>query len=125
NGKWIAYSSNKSGRQEIYVRAFNGKAADVQVSTNGGVQVRWRRDGKELFYIAPDGRLMSVQVKMTPSDVQPSPPVPLFAMHAFGSYESIATTYVPSADGRRFLVLTSKDAPSATMKLVLNWKAPE
>jgi hypothetical protein len=126
DGNWIAYSSNKSGRREIYVRSSTGKGPEVRISIDGGVQVRWRRDGNELFYIALDGRLMAVQIKVTSGGIEPSPPVALFTMHAFGTFESLSTTYVPSADGQRFLVLTSKDAASpAPIKLILNWRAQQ
>src|SRR2546425_4342176 len=60
DGKWIAYQSNSSRRFEIYVQPFPGPGASSLISTNGGVQVRWRRDGKELFYISLDGRLVAV-----------------------------------------------------------------
>jgi Tol biopolymer transport system component len=126
DGKWIAFSSNKSGRREIYVRPFAGKATEVQISTAGGVQVRWRRDGKELFYLDPTGRLMAVDIKTTAGAIVPSPPTPLFSIHAFGAFESFNTAYDVSADGQRFLVLTSKDAmASAPIKLILDWKAPQ
>jgi dipeptidyl aminopeptidase/acylaminoacyl peptidase len=125
DGKWIAYSSNKSGQREIYVRSFTGKGPEVQISINGGVQVRWRRDGNEIFYIALDGRLMAVQVKVTGGVIEPTTPIPLFTMHAFGTFESRAATYDVSADGQRFLVLTSKDAASPwPIKLILNWSGP-
>jgi len=61
--KWIAYQSDESGRVEIYVQPFPGPGTRIQVSNNGGAQPRWRRDGRELFYIALDGRLMAVPVK--------------------------------------------------------------
>lgn len=125
DGKWIAFSSNKSGRREIYVRPFAGKAPEVQISTNGGVQVRWRGDGKELFYLNPTGRLMAVGIKTTASVIIPGSPTPLFSIHAFGAFESLNTAYDASADGQRFLVLTSTDAMApAPIKLILDWKAP-
>src|SRR5213083_2964398 len=68
DGKWIAYQSNESGRFEIHVQPFSGSERQVsgkwQVSTTGGAQVRWRHDGKELFYIALDGRLMAVPIRL-------------------------------------------------------------
>jgi serine/threonine protein kinase len=72
DGKWIAFESNESGRFQIYVQPFvepNGKregvqGGKIQISTNGGAQLRWRRDGKELFYIALDGHLMSVPIQL-------------------------------------------------------------
>ncbi|PYS34448.1 MAG: hypothetical protein DMG14_29455 [Acidobacteria bacterium] len=67
DGNWIAYESNESGRFEIYVQPFADPQAKrggrLRISTNGGAQVRWRRDGKELFYIALDGRLMAVPIR--------------------------------------------------------------
>jgi dipeptidyl aminopeptidase/acylaminoacyl peptidase len=84
DGKWIAYQSNESGRYEIYLQPFPGPAGKSQVSTNGGAQVRWRRDGKELFYIAFDGRLMAVPIRFTANAVQvidAGTPMPLFATH--------------------------------------------
>jgi Tol biopolymer transport system component len=126
DGKWIAFSSNKSGRREIYVRRFEGKGPEVQISTTGGVQVRWRRDGNELFYLDPTGRLMAVDIQATAGVIVPSSPTPLFSIHAFGAFESFNTAYDVSADGQRFLVLTSRDAmATAPIKLILDWKAPQ
>ena len=62
DGRSIAYQSDESGRAEIYVQPFPGPGTKIRISTNGGMQVRWRRDGKELFYIGPDNRLMSVSI---------------------------------------------------------------
>ena len=103
DGKWIAYQSNESGRFEIYVQPFPGPGGKSQVSTNGGAQVRWRRDGKELFYIALDGRLMAVPIRLASNGqaVEAGTPVPLFATHVGGAC-SIArqTQYgLPTASG--------------------------
>jgi eukaryotic-like serine/threonine-protein kinase len=126
DGKWLAFSSNKSGRREIYVRPFAGKVPEVQISTTGGVQVRWRGDGKELFYLDPTGRLMAVAIKTTAGGVTPLSPAPLFSIHAFGTFESLNTAYDASADGQRFLILTSRDAMApAPIRLILDWKAPQ
>src|SRR5207245_9450570 len=62
NARWVAYQSNESGQHEVYVQPFSGGGPRVQVSTNGGSQPRWRRDGRELFYIALDGRLMATSL---------------------------------------------------------------
>src|SRR5262249_16234927 len=66
DGKWVAYQSDGTGQFEIYVQPFPGPGASLPVSKNGGAQVRWRRDGKELFYIAPDDRLMAVAIRFAP-----------------------------------------------------------
>src|SRR5206468_964959 len=67
--RWVAFHSDETGRPEIYVQPFPGPGEKVRVSVDGGTQVRWRADGKELFYIAPDNQLMSV-----PIDIEKSAP---------------------------------------------------
>ena len=80
DGKWVAYQSDKTGRFEIYMRPFPGPGPDARVSIDGGTQVRWDPHGKELFFIAADGRLMSVPVRFpSQDDVEPGRPVGLFA----------------------------------------------
>ena len=64
DGQWIAFQSNESGRPEIYVQPFRRPGQKVRISTEGGVQARWRGDGKELFYLAPDQRLMAVPIQL-------------------------------------------------------------
>ena len=64
---WVAYISNETGRNEVYVQSFPPGAGKVQVSSEGGVQPRWRRDGRELFYIAADGKLIAAEVKRASS----------------------------------------------------------
>ena len=66
DGRWLAYASNESGRYEIYIRTFPEAGGKWQVSAAGGVQPRWRRDGRELFYVAPDTRLMAVPLRLAP-----------------------------------------------------------
>ena len=64
DGRWIAYQSDESGRVEIYVQPFRGAGRKVRVSGSGGVQVRWRRDGKELFFLASDNQLMAIPIRL-------------------------------------------------------------
>jgi Tol biopolymer transport system component len=122
DGKWIAYESNESGRPQIYVQPFPGPGRKVPISTGGGSQVRWRRDGKELFYIAPDDSLMAVAFDPTgQSDV--GVPTPLFRTSIAPIRTISRQQYVVSSDGQRFLIVTS-DAPLAVtpVTLLLNWK---
>ena len=81
DGRWIAYRTNESGQDEIYVQAFPGPGGKARVSTEGGSQPRWRRDGKELFFVAPDNRLMAVPVALPSNGQAPNvgAPVELFA----------------------------------------------
>jgi Tol biopolymer transport system component len=125
DGKWIAYESTDSGRWEIYVQPFPGPGPRVQISVNGGAQVRWRGDGKELFFIALDDRLMAVPVAL-PSNggsADAGAPVPLFATHVGGAVQSFSRQqYFVSPDGERFLMNTVLEGgPVAPMTVILNW----
>ena len=88
DGKWVAYQSLESGqRPEVFVQRFPGPGAKTQISAAGGVQVRWRRDGRELFYLAPDNRLMAVPIRLGADRdaAEAGTPVPLFATRLSGN----------------------------------------
>jgi Tol biopolymer transport system component len=126
DGKWIAYQSNESGRAEILVQPFPGPGGKLQVSTNGGAQVRWRPDGKELFYVALDGRLMAVPIGLAPNkqSLEAAVPIPLFMTRIGGAIQgAFKQQYVVSADGQRFL-MNSVVTPTATspVTVILNWQ---
>jgi len=126
DGKWVAYQSNESGRFEIYIQPLTASSAKVQVSTNGGAQVRWRHDGKELFYVALDGRLTAVPIMFSSNGqaAEAGKPVPLFATHIGGAVQSpLKHQYVVSPDGQRFLMSTVSEESTAPITLILNWKA--
>ena len=123
DGRWLAYASDESGRFEAYVTDFPGKLGRWQVSTEGGQQLAWRADGKELFYVAPDQSLMSVAVR-TRDAFQASPPVALFKANFPPVVPAYWRYYVPTADGQRFLVSALRsDAASTPINVVLNWTA--
>ena len=128
DGKWIAYQSNESGRVEVVIQPFPGPGGKLQVSTNGGAQVRWRRDGKELFYIALDGRLMAVPIRLAANgqSVETGTSVPLFATRVGGAVQGTSQPqYSVSADGQRFLMNTvTGEASVAPITVLLNWKPP-
>ncbi|MCA1580874.1 MAG: protein kinase [Acidobacteria bacterium] len=120
DGHWIAFVSNESGRNEIYVQPFPGPGGKWQVSAAGGSAPVWRRDGKELFYLAPDRRLMAVAVK-TGTLFESGEPKALFEARMRRDPDR---HYDVSADGQRFLI----DAPlgevtSPPITLVQNWTA--
>jgi serine/threonine protein kinase/Tol biopolymer transport system component len=123
DGRWVAYQSNEPGHYEIYLQPFPGPGARLQVSVGGGQQVRWARDGSELFYIAADQRLTSRRVTIGASGkLVLGPPLPLFRTE-FDSSFMTRQQYVVSPDGQRFLMNAATDAvdpPSIT--LILNWK---
>jgi Tol biopolymer transport system component len=121
DGQWIAYVSNESGRPEIYIAPFSGKGGKWQVSTSGGLFPRWRRDGRELFYIAPDSRLLAASVSAQSSGFEVGVVATLFATRAKAN---LRYPYDVTADGRRFLVNTLQDEASPEpFTLVLNWPA--
>src|SRR5206468_8371241 len=77
NRRWMAYNSDESGKQEVYVRAFDGSGEKIHISTEGGTRACWRRDGAELFYLSADNQLMGVSVQ-TGATFEAGTPVPLF-----------------------------------------------
>jgi eukaryotic-like serine/threonine-protein kinase len=119
-GKWMAYVSDETGGPQIYVQSFPTLGGKWQISTDGGTQPRWRRDGKELFYLAPDRKLMAVTVK-TGDTFERETPRPLFQTAL--SLVDLRQTYAVSADGRRFLLNTPVETASSPMTIVLNWPA--
>ena len=103
DGSWVAYTSTESGRPEVYVQPFPATGAKWQVSVGGGEQPRWRRDGKELFFLAPDRNLMSVPITVPGAFDSESPRV-LFATHIpFGDL-NVSQAYDVTPDGERFLI---------------------
>ena len=121
DGRLVAYSSNESGRFEVYVQTFPRSDRKWPVSTNGGYEPRWRGDGREIYYLSDDRKLMAVSVGAGPSfDV----PKPLFQTRAPVGIDPIRTNYVPSRDGQRFLINTqSGDQVPTPITVVLNWTA--
>jgi len=120
DGQWVAYKSDESGRYEIYVVPFPGPGGKRQVSLAGGTQPRWRADGKELFYIAPDRRLMTAEIGMKGADVEIGVVRPLFGPLETGQ----GYHYDVSPDGQRFLaILPSEPATPEPLTLVQNWTA--
>lgn len=124
DGKWVAYASNETGKWQIYVTSFPDARGKWQVSTSGGEQPRWRGDGKELFYLSADHKMMAAAVK-TGVNFDVGSPVALFqasprqAMTLFDLF-----VYDVGKDGQRFLINTPvKEAEAEPMSVVLNWAA--
>jgi Tol biopolymer transport system component len=134
DGRWVAYMSNESGPYEIYVRPFSGTSSGTssgagaggqwQVSTSGGVDPRWRADGKELYYIAPDGKLMATPIAVSGTTIEPGTPVALFQTRIVGGGTDLygGTNYDVSGDGR-FLINTVLEDAASTITLLQNWTA--
>ena len=120
DGRWLAYTSDESGRLEVYVRPFLRLGGSRLISTNGGVQPRWRGDGKELFYLSPERRVMSVAVESDESGFQGGVPRVLFEAPII-SIEPETRSYSVSRDGQRFLINTVLPEASAPIQIVVNW----
>jgi dipeptidyl aminopeptidase/acylaminoacyl peptidase len=126
DGKWVAYSSNESGTVEVYVRPFPASSGGKWlVSNGGGNEVRWRPDGKELFYISPGGDLMAAEVNASGSALEISSPKTLFRTQILGGLGAGAIgawRYAVSKDGQRFLINTAMEQTAATpITVVTNW----
>jgi len=123
DGRWIAYTSDESGRQEIYVQAFPSTGGKWQVSTDGGDQASWRADGKELFYLNAPLDLMAVDVRGFET-FQAGSPHPLFRISPpdIVGIKGVHCPYAPAQDGKRFLVNSRVEgAPVRPIVVVLNW----
>jgi Tol biopolymer transport system component len=128
DSRFIAYTSDVSGRNEIYVQPFPTASGDrVTVSRGGGVAPRWARDGKELFYISDDSKMMAVEVSTDPVFKAGIPKVLFQAPVWGGGISRIPTRYDVTADGKKFLInsLPAEAGAPATspITVVLNWTA--
>ncbi len=124
DGKWVAYASNETGKWEIYVTSFPDARGRWQASTSGGEQPRWRADGKELFFLSSDSKMMAAPVT-TGATFDAGSPATLFQTtprQPVSTNDQFA--YDVSRDGQRFLINTQvKQAETAPMSVVLNWTA--
>ena len=130
DGRWVAYTSKESGRAEVYVAPFDGAQVMAsgnastpltpggkwQISASGGQYLRWRGDGKELFFLTGNGRIMAAQVDATGGSFRVGAVQPLFAALA----EDSAAPFDVSADGKRFVIVSLPESNSA-ITLLLNW----
>jgi len=125
DGAWVAYASEESGKQEIYVRRFRGSDEKHRISTEGGWWPRWRHDGKELFYMAGGPRVMTVTIETAPR-FSAGIPRPLFDVQdsfPAGGGVGIVDPFDVSPDGQRFLLSPSALNASEPVSLVVNWRA--
>lgn len=123
DGKWLAFDSNESGHIEVYVQAFDGISAGTQrhwqISQGGGGLARWRRDGKELYYITPSGLMMAVAVHPTADGFAAGKPLVLFSTRPVPKAMNL---YDVSPDGQRFLMnLPLEWASASPITVVTNW----
>jgi eukaryotic-like serine/threonine-protein kinase len=121
DGRWMAYGSDESGRWEIYLQPIPATGGKWLVSNGGGTQPRWRRDGKELFYLSSDLKIMSVDVALgkTPELSAPKALFPVrIVQNAIGTDEFVVTP-----DGQRFLATAATSSSAGQpLTVVLNWQ---
>ena len=133
DGRWVAYVSNESGLNQVWVQSFPSPGTRYQVSTAGGTMPRWRGDGRELFYIRVGlgETLMSVSVETRGPGLRFATPEPLFDSYAsiiFSGSHLLVQSYSVTKDGNRFLVARQVTAEGANagetpLTVVLNWPA--
>ena len=113
DGKWVAYQSNESGRNEVYVSPFPGPGGKSQVSTDGGTQPRWNRNGRELFFRS-GAKLMAVDTELAPAFRAGTPKM---------LFEKVSSDYDVHPDGKRFLMLkpAATTTDSSELHIILNW----
>jgi hypothetical protein len=122
DGKWVAYQSDEAGQPEIYLQPFPGPGPKVRVSIKGGTQVRWRSNGKEIFYIAPDQRLMAVGIDLAAGTAAVGTPGPLFKTRLAPIRSISRQQYVVAPDGQQFLMSSTEESQASPIILILNWK---
>jgi Tol biopolymer transport system component len=124
DGHWVAYTSNESGQSEIYVIPFPPAPNEGRwvVSRGGGVMPRWRRDGKELFFISPDRKMMAVDVSTKPTFQSGTP-------HALFDTDMVDTgirtgpmSWDIAPDGKRFLIISENSTGASSLNVILNWR---
>ncbi len=123
DSRWVAFNSNDSGRTEVYIASFPAFADKRQVSNAGGGEPFWRKDGRELFYLSPDGKLMSVEIKAG-ATLESGAPKVLFQTRI--QVNLGLDQYSPSADGQKFLLIEpvgDSDARPTPITVVLDWTA--
>jgi len=119
DGGWVAYSTDESGQLEVYVARFPSGGGKARISSAGGTHPRWRRDGRELFYVSLESKLVSVDVSVTAAEVRVGDARPLFAIRA---PRQAGYNYDATADGRRFIAINDVSVTPPPI-VVTNWKS--
>lgn len=122
DGKWLAYDSSESGIYQIYLVSLPTADQKLQVSTNGGAQPHWRRDGKELYYLTLDGKMMAVDIS---TGAKPESSIPRVLFDTGLAVSPTTDQYAVTSDGQRFLLLRPLLGATPTpITVVLNWVIP-
>jgi hypothetical protein len=131
DGGLVAYTSDESGTYEVYVRTFEPPYRQCLVSTNGGTQARWSRNGDELFYLTPAGEMMRVAIHRSGDHFEPGAAETLFSSSVWMQSRigwltspSMGAGYQVAADGRFLLACMEGGRSTAPLRVVLNWATP-
>ena len=116
--RWVAYQSDETGQNEIYVQSFPEPRGRVRISSGGGQYPEWGADSRELFYVSPENKLMAVTLKLGANSLEPSVPRELFAMPAM---EIGFSPFEVAPDGQRFLVRATARQAGAPLTVIVNW----
>jgi serine/threonine protein kinase/Tol biopolymer transport system component len=119
NGRWVAYRSNESGRNQIYVIPFGQSGGKWQISSGGGDWPVWRKDGQELYFLSLENELMTVGVHESGATVTFDPPKALFRMNVLAGH---GERFAAAPDGSRFLALVNADEAPRPLSVVIHWK---
>ena len=119
DGRWVAYQTNESGRPEVVVQSFPNPGTRRQVSIEGGTQPRWSRDGKELYFVSLDSRLMAAKLAVAAGSVEPAAATALFPLRLSGVPKH---QYSVGADGRFLVNEVVEDSASSLLTIVVNWR---
>ena len=121
DGHWIAYTSNESGRLEVYVVPFGGGAGKWRISSGGGTQPIWRRDGKELFHWSADNTVLSVPIALQDAAVEVGVARPFMRLNSPIGNVGILSPYDVAADGQRLVFIVGSQQAAKPLTLVPNW----
>ena len=122
DGRWLAYVSREAGQDDVYIEPFKREGDRVRVSAAGGGQPKWRRDGRELYFVTPANRLVAVDVRAGDERLDVSLPTELFEIQ--GIQGTGYDDYAPSADGQRFLVKVPLGQDlSPVLHVLTNWRS--
>jgi hypothetical protein len=123
SGRWLAYTSNRSSRYEVWIEALRGDRGPWQLSFDGGSDPKWRADENELFFVGSDGQMMSVDVAGGPPFDRV--PRPLFQFRAIAVMSPFLSAYDVDRAGQRFLMRTSKlTLETQPLNVIVHWSVP-
>jgi Tol biopolymer transport system component len=122
DAKWVAYSSDESGRYEVYAQTFPMPGKRVQISTAGGSSPVWNQNGTELYYASADGQMMAVNLKVRVEAIEVSPPRALFRLSR-NTPVGGTTLYDATEDGQRFLEIADTEDLPQQLNVIINWPA--